>query len=254
MTKTVILEWDFSPPNYFEEHIEISRENYVMSIDTGKVTATIDYAIFNENPSLREELQESLNNRFLGVQVISHARYELSNSKMIHIDADGHKHIFIELNSAVLVMTGGSVDLQVKDKDGNIISDSKRDRVERKKNLAELIAKHKPNDPQVAALLHSYHTAVTDPNNELVHLYEIRDALTKKFGNASNAQMRLAITKSQWSRLGALCCTLPLKQGRHRGSFTGLLRDASENELKETRNISLAMIEAYLQYLESQNT
>lgn len=254
MTKTVILEWDFSPLNYFEEHIEISRENYVMSIDTGKVTATIDYAIFNENPSLREELQESLNNRFLGVQVISHAPYELSNSKMIHIDADGHKHIFIELNSAVLVMTGGSVDLQVKDKDGNIISDSKRDRVERKKNLAELIAKHKPNDPQVAALLHSYHTAVTDPNNELVHLYEIRDALTKKFGNASNAQMRLAITKSQWSRLGALCCTLPLKQGRHRGSFTGLLRDASENELKETRNISLAMIEAYLQYLESQNT
>ena len=251
MTKTVILEWDFSPPNYFEEHIEISRENYVMSIDTGKVTATIDYAIFNENPSLREELQESLNNRFLGVQVISHARYELSNSKMIHIDADGHKHIFLELSTAVLKMTAGNIDLQLKDKDGNITSDSRRYRIEKKKSLAELVAIHKPNDPLIAGLLSSYQTAITDPNNELFHLYEIRDALKKKFGNEGKVRTKLSITSSQWSRLGQLCNDEPLKQGRHRGNAIGVLRDASESELEEARKISQYMIEAYLNYLDT---
>ena len=254
MTKTVILEWDFSPPNYFEEHIEISRENYVMSIDTGKVTATIDYAIFNENPSLREELQESLNNRFLGVQVISHAPYELSNSKMIHIDADGHKHIFLELSTAVLKMTAGNIDLQLKDKDGNIISDSKQDRVEKKKSLAELVATRKPSNPLVAALLNSYQTAVRDPNNELVHLYEIREGISAKFGGENTARRNLSVSSSQWSRLGQLCNNEPLKQGRHRGKTIGNLRDASEAELTEAREISRIMIVAYLQYLENPNT
>lgn len=254
MTKTVILEWDFSPSNYFEEPIEISRQNYMMTIDAGKATATIDYVVFNENPTLREEIQESLNNRFLGVQLFSHLPYELSKSKMIHVDADGGKHIFLEINSVVMLMTAGNLDLQVKDKHGNIISDSKRDRVGKKMNLAELVAKHKPKNPLVVALLHSYHTAVADPNNELVHLYEIRDALCLKFGNENSVRKKLAITKGQWSDFGKLCNKLPLKQARHRGSFTGKLRDATESELAEARKISLAMIEAYLQYLEGLNT
>lgn len=254
MTKTVILEWDFSPPNYFEEHIEISRENYVMTIGAGKVTATIDYAVFNENPSLRESLDESLNSRFLGVQLFSHVAYELSKSKMIHIDSDGHKHFFLELSPGVIKITGGNIDLQVKDKDGNIISDSKRDRVEKKKSLAELVATHKPSNTLVTALLSSYQTAVSDPNNELVHLYEIREGISAKFGGENTARKILNISSSQWSRLGQLCNNEPLKQGRHRGKTIGGLRDASESELTEAREISRTMIQSYLQYLEDLTT
>lgn len=158
-------------PNYFEETIEISRQDYTMAIEAGKVTAEIDFATFNENPSIRNKLHEVLNNRFLGVQLLSHRPYELSNSKRTFIHPDGHKEFFIELSSALLVMTAGSVDFRQTDKNGNVISDSKQDRIEKKKSLAELVATHKPNDPLVAALLHSYQTAVTDPNNELIHLY-----------------------------------------------------------------------------------
>ena len=254
MSVIVILEWDFSPPNYFEEPIEISRQNYVMTIEAGKATATINYATFNNNPSLREELHESLNNRLLGVQLFSHVPYELSSSKIFHIHPDGRKDIFIELSSVSCVMFAGSLDTLHTDKDGNIISDSKRDRIEKKRSLSELVITHKPNDPLVAALLSSYQTAVSDPNNELVHLYEIRDALSKKFGNEGKARKNLTITSSQWSRLGQLCNDEPLKQGRHRGKAIGTLRDASESELVEARKISLTMIEAYLQYLEDLNT
>jgi hypothetical protein len=254
MTKTVILEWNFSPSNCFEEPIEISRENYVMVIEDGKATATIDYTTFNNNPSLRQELHDSLNNRLLGVQLFSHVPYELSHSKKIHIDADGYKHIFIELSSGTYAITGGNVDFRHTDKDGNIISDSKRDRVKKKKGLAELIAIHMPSDPLVAALLSSYQTAVTDPNNELVHLYEIREGISAKFGGENSARKILNISYSQWSRLGQLCNNEPLKQGRHRGKTIGGFRDASESELMEAREISRAMIQSYLQYLEDLTT
>jgi hypothetical protein len=91
---------------------------------------------------------------------------------------------------------------------------------------------------------------VRDPNNELVHLYEIRDALSVKFGGDNSARAAIAITASQWSRLGQLCNNDPLRQGRHRGKTGEALRDASEGELVEARGIVRAMIEAYLQYLE----
>lgn len=72
MIKTVILEWDFSPPDYFEEPVEISCDNYIKKIEAGNATATIDYSVFSENPSLREDLRVSLNNRFHAAQLLSH--------------------------------------------------------------------------------------------------------------------------------------------------------------------------------------
>ena len=75
--------------------------------------------------------------------------------------------------------------------------------------------------------------SVRDPANELVYLYEIRDALSVKFGSDRGARIALAITSSQWSRLGQLCNDEPLRQGRHRGKTRVALRDASEDELFE---------------------
>ena len=37
MQDVVILEWTFSPPDFYEEPIHIVREDYDMRIDNGKV-------------------------------------------------------------------------------------------------------------------------------------------------------------------------------------------------------------------------
>lgn len=103
MIKTVILEWEFSPPDYFEEPIEISLDNYIMKIEAGNVTATIDYSVFSEKPSLREDLRVSLNNRFLAAQLLSHQKYEFFSSRMTHVYDDGLKHIFVGISSAVML-------------------------------------------------------------------------------------------------------------------------------------------------------
>ena len=251
MSAAVVLEWKFSPRDYFEEVIEISRQDYTMTIADGQVEARIDAAVYKANPAIRETLHDALNARFLGVQLLTHRAFELSRSTMARVHPDGRRDIFLEAEPGHILISGGTVDFQVTDKDGNLIADSKWDRIEKKKSLAELVAAHRARDELLAFLLRSYDAAVRDPNNELVHLYEIREAIAVGFGGEREARAALGINASQWSRLGRLCNDEPLRQGRHRGKAGGTLRDATDAELSEARGIARAMIEAYLENLET---
>lgn len=253
MEDIVVLEWKFSPSDYFEEPIHIKRDDYVMTIGSGTVEARIRPEIYNKDQSMRDRLHSALNDRFLGVQLFSYKPYELSKASMYLLHPDGHKDITIFIEDLVITMSMGAPDIIVKDKDGNVIRDSRKERVEKKKKLAELAEKYRQKDSVVESLLNSHNEAVNDPDNELVHLYEIRDSIVKKFGDESASRSALGITGTQWSRLGKLANDEPLKQGRHRGKNPGILRDATEEELREARGIALNLIEAYLDYLESLN-
>ena len=95
---------------------------------------------------------------------------------------------------------------------------------------------------------------MNDANNELVHLYEIRDALSRRFGGESPACQVLHISSTDWSRLGQLANSEPLRQGRHRGKNLGILRNATDAELTEARNIGRQFVEAYLEFLDVTGT
>ncbi len=123
-----------------------------------------------------------------------------------------------------------------------------KERIERRIELAQRASVF-ITDTVANAILRSYSAAVNDPKNELVHLYEIRDALSQHFGGESAATTALQISSAQWSRLGQLSNNEPLTQGRHRGKQLGVLRDATNAELTEARDIARAMIESYLAYL-----
>ena len=250
MNAVVLLEWKFSPSDYFEETIEISRQDYTMTIADGQAHAKIDSAIYEADPAMRQRFHDALNDRFLGVQLLTYRAYELSRSTMTRVHPDCRRDIFIEPEPAQIVVSGGTAYTQITDKDGNVIADSKRDRIEKKKSLAELVSSHRATDSLLASLLKSHAAAVRDPNNELVHLYEIRDALSMNFGGKNTTRTVLDIGKTQWSHFGQLCNDEPLRQGRHRGKTGGVLRDATEAELAEARGIARAMIEAYLRHLE----
>ena len=252
-TEIVVLEWTFSPPDYFEDQIHLKRDDYSMVIGGGKVEAKIQPEVYDKNPNMREEIHSALNDRFLGVQLLMHKPYELSKPSMYRLHPDGRRDITMFAESGVLKLSTGTVDFIVKDKNGNIISDSRKDRLEKKKALADLAEKYRDSDSTTASLLNSYKAAVNDPNNELVHLYEIRDTLSKKFGGENAACQALNISAAQWSRLGQLANNEPLRQGRHRGKNPGALRDATEAELTEARDITRQFVEAFLEYLERKN-
>lgn len=248
--ETVVFEWTFSPPDFFEEPFVIERDDYVMSVSNGKAEARVKPNKYDQDQSIREELSAALNDRFLGVQLLSHKPYELSKASMYRLHPDGRKDIYVFVDSISFKVSVGTADIIVNDKDGNIIADSKQERIQKKQGLADLAEKYRSKDTFVASLLKSYNDAINDPGNELVHLYEIRDSITKRFGGESTARKMLGISQKQWSKLGKLANDEPLKQGRHRGKNPGLLRDATEEELREARSIARELIEAYLNYLE----
>ncbi len=248
MKAVIELDWNFSPPNYFEEAIDIVRQDCVMTIADGKVHTEIDDAIYDAKPDISEGLHKALNDQFLAVQVLSHRAYKLSPPNVARKYSDGHRVFSVVLRSTLAVASAGTVDFKVTDKDGNVKVDSRRDRIEKRKSLASLITCH-ATDALLDSLLQSYTKAVHDPNDEFVYLYEIREALSGKFGSEAITRKALDISKAQWSRFGCLCNDEPLRQGRHRGKTGRALRDATDVELTEARDIARAMIEAYLRYL-----
>lgn len=106
MSVIVLLEWKFTPPDYFEESIEILHRDYAMTIATGIVEVKIQSEIYDSDPSIRQELQDSLNGRFLGVQMLTHKPYELSKSTIARVHPSGRRDISIELESACIVISG----------------------------------------------------------------------------------------------------------------------------------------------------
>ncbi|MEH6542702.1 MAG: hypothetical protein V7721_02065 [Porticoccaceae bacterium] len=252
MENIVILEWTFTPKDYFEDEVRIERGDYEIIIKDGLIEARISPEVYDKEHKMRNSLHRNLDDRFLGVQLLTHRPYTLSKASMYRLHPDGRKDVTVFAESSVMTMTSGNVDIVVKDKDGIVVSDSRRDRVEKKKEFAEL-AETYSSDPAAASLLASYKAAVNDPDNELVHLYEIRDTLLKLFLGEKQARTILGLSKSAWSRLGRLANSEPLKQGRHRGKSAGELRDATEEELTEARKIARNFVEAYLVYLDECN-
>jgi hypothetical protein len=248
---SVQLEWKYSPETYLEEPILIEFEGGGLEIKDGVAVAVIDPDVFHVDESIREELTKKIESRLHAVQIMTHKDFELSKPSRTDIREDGKNNYFLEVESCVMTMSVGTVDIVVHDKDGNVVSDSKRERLDKQYTFASLVDKHWAHDAALDQMLKSYQQSVKDPKDELVHLYEIRDALSNRFGSTADAIKALGITKAEWDEIGKLANTLPLKQGRHRGQSVGALRDADPAELEIARKSVVHLIDKYLEFLEA---
>lgn len=248
MSTQELFEWTYSPPDYFEEPFKVVRDDYTMTILPGKVEARVASNTFAGSPAIRHEMHAFLNDRFLGAQLIAFRPYELSDSRRTCVHPDGRKDVFIELKGVVAVAAVGTVDIRMTSADG-VVYDSKAERTAAKRRLSELVQLHRSSSPVLTAMLTSFSNAIRDPQNELVHLYEVRDALAAELGGKSNAVATLGITSAAWSRLGQLSNDEPLRQGRHRGKSGVALRDATHAELNEAREIARSMLSLYVNHL-----
>ncbi len=243
-------EWTFSPPDYFEEPFKISASNYELNVGSGKALATVDEMVHEANTSIRDSLQNELIGRFLGTQVACFIPYQLSKPVKTLFHADGRRSAFAEIEGLTMKASLGSVDVMITDAQGNVVTDTKRDRIAKVTSLSERIAKYRLLDRALDLTLRSHNAACREPEIELVRLYEIRDALRTRFGTESNCKKKLGLTRTEWSDFGRVCNELPLREGRHNGNATSGLRSATTDELALVRNFAQRMIEAYLKYLE----
>jgi len=247
----VILEWNFSPPNYFEEEWSFSFETCDVKVSAGKVEATLDAAAHDADPAIRARLDAELQGRFLGGQLNNSQPYALSRGSTIRLHPDGRRDISVLLESGVFAVASiGSVDFRRTDSAGNVIEDTKRARIDARKKLAERVASARRGDHALESSVHSYQASLREPEVSLVRLYEIKDAICSVFGGAKPTCVALGLSDNCLERLHELCNNMPLKQGRHLGSKKiDERRDATEEELREARDIAKTMIEEYLEYL-----
>ena len=250
MPGTAVIDWTFEPPNAFEEKTSLVAAHYVFQIDDGRAQCTVAVDGVSAMSALRNEAHQRLDSIFLAATALSHQPYKL-NAPVLHvIGEDGQKHFYAFPEALRFGFRTGILDTVLEDVGGGLISDSKRTRINLRNELAATSAAQVA-DPIVNSILRSYSAAVNDPANELVHLYEIRDALSTHFGGEWQAKQTLNISSTAWSRFGRLGNDEPLRQGRHRGQNPGQLRDAADEELGEARAIARQMIERYLRHLNS---
>lgn len=244
-----LIEWTYSPANYFEEPLQISEKHFVLIAQDGKVEAKVDH---DPRPNLCDQLDKELKLRFQGVQLVSRVPYQLSKPSVQCRNPDGTS-IFVCVGT-VAAKASVSANFKIADKDGNVISDSRAERIERKFSLGALSAKYGESNTVAGKILQSYNNAMNNPDNCLVYLYEIREALAKHFSGGKNARNKLQVTKVRWQEFGRLANDAPLKQGRHRGKMLSELKDATRDELDAAMNIAAEMVEKYLKYLDEGRT
>lgn len=254
MIKQIVIEWNYEPKDYFEDKIVIECDDFEIVMDSGLVEARLGSKYLYKIDNLINELNENLESRFLAVQVMTHEPYKLSKPSRYDLREDGTKNIYLQVDPIFCKTSIGTVDLVIRDANGNIVSDTKQGRIDKKKWLAESAAKFRAKDQILDQMLRSYSASVSDPKNELVHLYEVRDSASTKFGKDSKAREVLNITHDEWNTLGRLANHEPLKQGRHRGQNPGALRDAERSELEQARKIAAKIVENYMIYLKKEET
>ena len=249
----VQLEWKYSPKDYFEEPIVIKEHGFRFLISEGIALAKIDPSFYSKQPNLKKYLTHLIESRLQAVQIMLHKAYTLTKPSRSDLRKNGGKNVFIEIEPMVFKMSMESPDIVVRDKDGNIVADTKRQRLEKQKWFSDAVTKYRNEDSTLDQMLKSYQMAVKDPKNELVYLYEIRDAISKRFHNKRNALINLGVSEKEWATLGRLANKEPLEQGRHRGKAAGALRPAIKEELKTARKCAGKLVEKYLFFLESKS-
>ena len=120
---TVILEWQFSPPDYFEEPLTITGEDYVMVIGGGRAKAAIAAEVCDANPFMRAELDEAWRDRLHAGQLKSANPFELSQPTLFRRHADGRMDHFTEPGAGQLKTAGHKADLKIAENDGNMLID-----------------------------------------------------------------------------------------------------------------------------------
>lgn len=248
--KKVVAKWTYTPNDYFDTEILIENENQSITIKDGVIELKLsesDDADVSETHSKYIGYVES----FLMVGLLNKRKnYELRASTLTSTNADGSVSTFVKLTPASsTIEVALKISYRKMDKDGNVIFDSIEEEKKKQVELLNKIQTALNKDPLVKGLFESYKNSISDPENELVHIYEIRDALQNHFRSKSKALEKLNLTTKEWSDFGTICNEKPLKEGRHRGQMKGKLRNASKEELKLAREISIKMINAFIDYL-----
>lgn len=244
-----ILRWAFSPADILEDPLTLSVDGTSVSTGSGVATATLRRSDFLADIAVRHRIEEALRAQLDAAGLVEGVRVELQYDGREDLDVDGRRHVFIEIRTGAVVADELRADICATDSDGNIV-DTRAARIAAKRRLGDLLARHLPDDAILRAAVASFSRAMAEPNVVLVRLYEVTEAIRKRFGGAAAAARELGVPVGHVRRLGDLANNLPVRQGRHNGKHAEELRDATGEEVREATDIAERLIVAYAEHLD----
>jgi hypothetical protein len=240
------LIWSYSPKDYFEKPLQIPIEQCTLEINAGWITTTLELQPDNLDEEIKK-VERQIAHIFRFTQLENLNPYELT------LRQAPYKHPSGEIRIAKYSEWSNTASITLKAFPS--VAEA-AEKAKREQNLIKLAIKYGGRDETLEAILNFLHTARNDPENELIHLLDIREALSQRFGGDKNACAVLKITGgvtgNKWSDLGRLGNNKAIRQGRHRGTHYQQLRDATPEELGEARTIVYNMIRKYIDFLELQ--
>ncbi len=238
------IEWIYEPADLFEATYKQVREDYELALDAGRAVAALCAPLNPVPPDVVDRIKADVEGVLLLRQLQVHRKYSLEGARICQY-SEGHKNVSIEIGCGDLAVGKCQADVLVKDAADNVMRDSRAERISEHHSSLAVLAPKVIRSTILRSLLESYSRSISDPNDELVHLYEIRDALCKHFGGEKSTCAALGISASEWSRMGALANAAPVEQGRHRGQHPEGRRAATDSELDDARQLAVRWIMAF---------
>lgn len=244
MPERTEVVWTYRPADFFEAPYRLQDTEFDLLIEEGKAVAILRVAQDPVEARLEDSIRKLVESVCGIRQLQVHRKYDVEGPT-IYQHAGGRQNVAIRVGTAEVVMVTGQLDIIVRDAAGNAVRDTKAERVAENTSMLDLLAPKLAHSPSLRSAVASYSRSISDRSNELVHLYEVRDALKKHYGGEDAARVALNITEAEWKRLGVLANVEPLEQGRHRGNHAAGRRSATESELQEARKIVRRWIIAF---------
>lgn len=230
------LVWTYEPRDFFEAPYHDVDPTGEITVEGGSATVALNTPEDPVGQATQERYKARLVQLFAARQIQDRRSYSLAPLPRI-VQHDGDRtHSVVQVQAAEVVIVTGRADVLVTDSSGTVIRDSRAERIAKERVTLDLLAAKAARSATVRDILDSYSRSVSDPDNEFVHLYEVRDALVEHLGGAPRrVQDALGIPHAEWKRVEQLA-NGPIEQGRHRGLHR-IRRPATAAELNEFRDI-----------------
>lgn len=245
------LEWRYEPVDLLNEPITVEFGRVNLRIEAGVAIAEVDADLFELSPNLTLSIANRIRAQLLPHVMRKATGLVLDNQPQLVVTRpDGSSELYLE-GTAIVSITD-TLHVQIIE-NGTVTFDSEQAARDEDSELADLLSES-ADDALLQKLMNSYFTAMRDKANELIHLYEISEALKVRFGGKRKEKDVADVLGVAYSKLQKLfmLCHAPSKTSRHRGAETGPLRELSSSEVYEARDICRSLIRAYALRLKAQ--
>jgi hypothetical protein len=239
------LCWGYAPTDFFEGLDTLQTSEGTFTLNHGNAIRILPTPIENVEGNTLHTSRAVLDALFAARQLQTRRPYQLNDAATILQHSVTGLSSRIITGAGALTLTPSQVTTSIAIKDANtgeVRSDTGELRRQADADFITTLAPKLLASELLRKLAASFHRAAHDPDNELVYLYEIKDALTKHFGGVGEARRAFADAGSHIDTLGRLANSGPLQEGRHRGSHLGQLRPATAEELRDARQAALELI------------